>query len=53
VDIGLKTGDISTIDILNRLNKHAAIEKVDSQVLWGGKHQGKLRSALNMCNANQ
>jgi hypothetical protein len=53
VDIGLKTGDISTMDILNRLIKHAAIEKVDSQVLRGGKHQGKLRSALNMYNANR
>ena len=53
VDIGLKTGEISTMDILNRLIKHAAIEKVDSQALRGGKHQGKLRSALNMYNANR
>ena len=53
VDIGLRTGTNSTMDILDRLNKHAAIEKENSQVLKGGKHQGKLRSALNMYNANR
>jgi hypothetical protein len=53
VDIGLRTGTNSTMDILGRLTKHAAIEKENSQVLKGGKHQGKLRSALNMYNANR
>ena len=53
VDIGLKTGDNSTLDILTRLIKHAAIEKADRQALRGGKHQGKLRAALNMYNANR
>ena len=53
VDIGLKTGDTSTMDILTRLINHAAIEKEDRQALRGGKHQGKLRSALNMYNANR
>ena len=53
VDIGLKTGDISTMDILAKLTQNAAIEKIDRQALRGGKHQGKLRSALNMYNANR
>ena len=53
VDIGLRTGTNSTMDILGRLTKHAAIEKENSQVLKRGKHQGKLRSALNMYNANR
>jgi hypothetical protein len=40
-------------DILARLTKHEAVEKIDRQALRGGKHQGKLRSALNMYNANR
>jgi hypothetical protein len=53
VDIGLKTGDIPTMDILAKLTKRAATEKVDRQALRGGTHQGKLRSALNMYIANR
>ena len=52
-DIGLRTGDISTIEILTKLKDHAAITKTASESLKGGKHQGKLRTALNMYKANR
>ena len=41
------------INILNKLANHGAIRKGDSQALRGGKHQGKLRTALNMYKANR
>ena len=52
-DIGLNTGDMPVINILNKRAHHGAIRKEDSQALRGGKHQGKLRMALNMYNANR
>jgi hypothetical protein len=52
-DIGLNTGDISTMDILTKLKEHAALAKVDSVYLKGGKHQGKLRTATNLYKANR
>ncbi|MFZ9114549.1 MAG: reverse transcriptase domain-containing protein, partial [bacterium] len=52
-DIGLNTGAMPIINSLNKLAHHGAIRKEDSQALRGGKHQGKLRTALNMYKANR
>ena len=53
IDIGLRSGKLSTMELLTMLTKHAATNNDDSRKLKGGKHQGKLRSALNLYIANR
>ena len=53
IDIGLRSGNLSTMELLTMLTKHAATNNDDNRKLKGGKHQGKLRSALNLYIANR
>ena len=53
IDIGLRSGKLSTMELLTMITKHAATNNDDSRKLKGGKHQGKLRSALNLYIANR
>ena len=54
-DIALRTGKAPTVETLNMLSRDAATNKDDSIRLQKGKgtHQRKLRSTLNLYNANR